>query len=173
MHNLYSLFTLFSTARLSEIKWTDPRLESIFVSHDPDYQIIYKLLGSAMLSEIYEDANIMIYLQVACIIMKRSGAIIDGLKILCSKLDKLSVVWNLLIFLFWPRTKGAPKLYFVGCVWVGSVLAPGDICLWGGEGGGHQSTRPILAFEQCCTCNNTTSAFSPLVLTAILLSSQP
>lgn len=83
---------LFSTARLSEIKSTDPRLESIFVSHDPDYQIIYKLLGSAMLSEIYEDANIMIYLQVACIIMKRSGAIIDGLKILCSKLDKLSVV---------------------------------------------------------------------------------
>lgn len=60
------------------------------MSLDTDYQIIHKLLGFITLSEMYEDANLMIYLKAICVLMKELGAIIYGLIIQHRKLDKLS-----------------------------------------------------------------------------------
>lgn len=60
------------------------------MSLDSDFQMIHTLLGLTMLSETYEDANLTIHLQVACIIMKKSEAIIYRLIILGSELNKLS-----------------------------------------------------------------------------------
>lgn len=49
---------------------------------DPDYQIIHKLLRFIILWQMYEDGDLIIYLQVACIIMKELEAVIYELIIL-------------------------------------------------------------------------------------------
>lgn len=108
-----------------------------------------------MLSEIYENANGMMYLQVICIMKKKSGAIIHGSIILHSKLVKLSNIWNLLIFLFWPRTKRAPKSLFCEC-----LLSPScRVCagpwesqdmFWCGEGGSHHHTQLVHFWTMSC-----------------------
>lgn len=87
------------------------RLKSItiFMSLDSDFQMIHTLLGLTMLSETYEDANLTIHLQVACIIMKKSEAIIYRLIILGSELNKLSNIWNLL-FLFFSKNKKSSRI---------------------------------------------------------------
>lgn len=96
---------------------------NIFMSLDTDYQIIHKLLGLTILSETYEDASLMIHLQVACIIMKKSEAIIYRLIILHSKLNKLSNIRNFL-FLFFPRTKKSSRIPPLGC----SLYPPCGVC---------------------------------------------
>lgn len=50
---------------------------------------LFKLLGFITLSEMYEDANLMIYMKAICVLMKKLGAIIYGLIIQHRKLDKL------------------------------------------------------------------------------------
>lgn len=49
---------------------------------DPDYQIIHKLLQFIILWQMYEDGDLIIYLQVTCIIMKELEAVIYELIIL-------------------------------------------------------------------------------------------